>query len=82
MSELNQRINITVHYGHEQAADLRIPINVSVNQLIQAVTEALDIQADYTDSFQIRVTDKQLLLSDNQRVSDYPITNGDIIELI
>ncbi|WP_026571202.1 EsaB/YukD family protein [Sediminibacillus terrae] len=75
-------INVTMDFSKRINGggiyDLRIPSQLSVKQLLQYVMETLNLA--YEDSrSSIKVVTKDLLIADDDMVSDYPVTDGDIL---
>lgn len=61
--------------------DLRIPKHITVKQLIPMVMEILHIEQADTQAA-IKITTKKLVLSDDDYLADYPITDGDILVIL
>lgn len=76
-------INVTVDFTNwgEEARDLRIPVHQSVKALIINLTETLKINYQGT-KFCIKVRNKAILLSDDDKLTDFQVTNGDILEIL
>lgn len=83
-------INITLQTDRTQdhksvIQDLRIPNGLTVKQLLVQLidamgSESIDLIPDERNV--IRVVNKAIVLSDDDVLSDYPITNGDVIEVL
>lgn len=79
-------INVTIDLSRvmdkgENAYDLRIPIQLTVKQLIKNVMEALKLQENTIYST-IKVVNKNLLLADDDFLANYPVTDGDIFAIL
>ncbi|MBP1043041.1 secretion accessory protein EsaB/YukD [Vagococcus sp. BWB3-3] len=83
MSGKDEHINVTLNYQNGQlpAVDLRIPIKISIHQLIKEVNKIFGVE-NMTHKYQIKVKNKGILLDENQILKNYPVTNGDIIEIL
>lgn len=77
-------INVTIGFSKwsDSQYDLRIPVNQPLKQLLMNITETLNLGIDETSLFAVKVPAKELLLTDDDRLSDYPITNGDILVVL
>ncbi|MGK0551152.1 EsaB/YukD family protein [Enterococcus faecalis] len=83
MGETKEHVNITFMYEHsrEQAADLRIPRNITVYRLIRELNQIFGKQQE-VPKYQLKVKNKGLLLDEEKKLKDYPVTDGDIIEVL
>ncbi|WP_066074087.1 EsaB/YukD family protein [Neobacillus soli] len=74
-------INVTVDFCKwgEGQYDLRIPVHQPIKQLLANLIETLDLDVAKASLFALKVPAKQLLLTDDDRLIDYPVTNGDIL---
>lgn len=83
MAEQTEHINITLYFQRqpEKKVDLRIPKHISVYQLLKEINTIFQIEKQ-TAKYQIKVRNKGRLLDEEQKLSDYPITDGDIIEVL
>jgi uncharacterized ubiquitin-like protein YukD len=77
-------INVTVDFTKKQFGryDLRIPVHQPVKQLLANLTETLQINVDNESLYTVKVPAKSLLLTDDDRLSDYPVTDGDILVVL
>lgn len=79
-------INVTIDFrprvDGEKMYDLRIPIQVTVKQLLQNVMDTLNIEYDTSTRCSIKVITKNLLITDDDSLIDYPITDGDILVVL
>ncbi|MCK1205663.1 EsaB/YukD family protein [Streptococcus uberis] len=73
----NTHINITLIMG-EEARDLRIPVKITVKQLITELDGIFGRPLD-RNKYQLKVVNKGILLAENDVLARYPITNGDCI---
>ncbi|WP_099223954.1 EsaB/YukD family protein [Listeria costaricensis] len=77
-------IDVTVDLENWGAGqyDLRIPIHQPVKALIQNLAETLKIQPPDLSSCTIKTTNKAILLSDDDKLTDFQITSGDILKIL
>ncbi|HEK9103054.1 hypothetical protein KFD70_14535 [Bacillus pfraonensis] len=81
---IQTHINVTVdfHKWNGNTYDLRIPNHQSVKYLLKNLIETLNIEQYDTSNHVIKVVNKSLLLTDDDRLVDYQITDGDILQVI
>ena len=80
---MSKHINVTIKYvNDDKLHDLRVPTDMTVQQFIQVVTRALKISLLDDTNNKIRVVNKDLVLFDTQRIAEYPVSTGDIIEIL
>ncbi|WP_152655087.1 EsaB/YukD family protein [Oceanobacillus sp. CFH 90083] len=81
----NTHIDVTLDFQYKLAGglsyDLRIPIQITVKQLIPMIMETLYIEQADTQAV-IKIPTKNLLLSDDDYLEDFPVTNGDILVIL
>ena len=77
-------INVTLDFSKKQFGqyDLRIPVHQPVKQLLINLTETLRLNIDDKFLYTIKVPAKSLLLTDDDRLADYPVTDGDILVVL
>ncbi|WP_062050960.1 EsaB/YukD family protein [Bacillus sp. JCM 19034] len=77
-------INVTIDFQYWDGGvyDLRIPVQVTAKQLLLSVSDTLHIQQTDSSQYAIRVLTKKLLITDDDIVSHYPITDGDILQVL
>ncbi|MFD1850869.1 EsaB/YukD family protein [Oceanobacillus bengalensis] len=80
-THINVTIDLSQLMDGGACIDLRIPIHLSVKQLVKKVMEALNIADNETYST-IKVVNKNLLIADDDHLADYPVTDGDILVVI
>ncbi|MBO1002409.1 EsaB/YukD family protein [Pseudogracilibacillus auburnensis] len=80
----NVHINVTVDFTNwnDGMYDLRIPIQLTVKQLLLNLQETLEITMPESSLFATKIETKQLLLADDDSLIDYPVTDGDIIVVL
>jgi len=79
---MSTHVNITLNYcGENVGYDLRVPVALTTKQFIHTVSSALNHPVINKEIYRIRVVNKNLLLFDAQRLHDYPISDGDIVEI-
>jgi len=74
-------VNVTVDFSKWSKGryDVRIPAHQPIKQLLGNLIETLNLDITKVPLFAIKVPDKELLLTDDDRLVDYPVTNGDIL---
>lgn len=74
-------VNVTIDFSNwcKGRYDVRIPLHQPIKQLLGNLIEALNLEIDKAFLFAIKVTEKELLLADDDRLVDHPVTNGDIL---
>jgi len=74
-------VNVTVDFSKwcKGSYDVRIPLHQPIKQLLGNLIETLQLDLDKAALFAIKVADKELLLADDDRLVDHPVTNGDIL---
>ncbi|GAE94505.1 secretion accessory protein EsaB/YukD [Gracilibacillus boraciitolerans JCM 21714] len=81
----NSHIDVTIDFresGLADSYDLKIPVHISVKQLLQDVMAALKISDIQEVKSVIKVKTKGLVLADDDMLIDYPVTNGDILTVL
>lgn len=73
-------INITLHHGGK-VSDLRIPVRIEVRKLIKELDNIFGESLD-RKKYQLHVVNKGLILDEGKYLSDYPLTTGDIVEIV
>lgn len=76
-----EHINITLMLKNGNQVDLRIPIFISAAALVHQLESIFHLEKK-EGMKQIKVRTKGLVLTEDQQLYDYPITDGDIIEII
>lgn len=77
-------IDVTIdfsNWGHHRY-DLRIPTQLSVKLLLLNLMETLKIERTEESLCAMKITTKDLLLTDEDRLIDYPVSDGDILEVL
>lgn len=74
-------INVTIDFSNwgDGPYDLRIPVHQPVKPLLLNLAETLNIDITNKAFFALKVPTKDLLLSDDDSMLDYPVTDGDIL---
>lgn len=78
-------IDVTIDFtraGNGGTYDLRIPIQVTVKQLLLDVVETLKLDQLKNSRCAIKVITKGLLLADDDMLTDYPVTDGDVLTVL
>lgn len=80
----NTHINITIDFQNwdDGMYDLRIPIHQTIKQLLLNLQETLKVVMPNEHLFIVKITTKQLLLADEDLLSDYPVADGDILVVL
>lgn len=81
----NSHVDVTIDftaYGAGGSYDLRIPVQVSVKQLLLDVAEILKMGTFDGSHSAIKVITKSLVLADDDMLLDYPVTDGDILTVL
>lgn len=73
-------INITLHHGGK-VSDLRIPVRIEVRKLIKELDNIFGESLE-RKKYQLHVVNKGLILDEGKYLSDYPLTTGDIVEIV
>ncbi|MTD40440.1 secretion accessory protein EsaB/YukD [Erwinia sp. CPCC 100877] len=83
MADNQEHINITLLFQEQmnKKMDLRIPNNITVYRFIRELNQIFNKEKNLK-KYQIKVSNKGLLLDEEKKLKDYPITNGDIIEVL
>jgi uncharacterized ubiquitin-like protein YukD len=83
MADNQEHINITLLYQEQsdKTMDLRIPKNITVYRFIRELNQIFNREKNLK-KYQIKVLNKGLLLDEEKKLKDYPITSGDIIEVL
>lgn len=74
-------INITMDFSNwnNQQYDLRIPIQLTVKQLLLNLMETLDIPMPEQSMFVVKVRTKHILLADDDYLHHFPVNDGDVL---
>lgn len=80
----DSHVNVTIDFTNWGGSlyDLRIPIQLTVKQLILQLQEIVPNDKGNLPRFTCKVTTKALLLADDDYLDDYPITDGDVLVLL
>ena len=79
---MSTHVNITLNYYNEDVTyDLRVPVALTTKQFIHTVSNALNHPVTNQEIYRIRIVNKNLLLFDTQRLHEYSISDGDIVEI-
>ncbi len=77
---MKQHINVTLIYKG-QMIDVRIPVKIEIRRFIREMDRIFQYSGERT-KFQIRVINKALILDEGKWLFHYPVTSGDIIEIM
>ncbi|HGC9731623.1 TPA: EsaB/YukD family protein [Streptococcus agalactiae] len=76
---MNTHINITLDMG-ETSKDLRIPLKISVKQLVMEL-DSIFSRTERRTKYQLRVINKGILLGENDILAHHLVTTGDRIRI-
>lgn len=82
MTHINVTVDFSKRIQNGQQIDLRIPIQLTVKQLIPYIMETLNLDYSTNSKSVIKVTTKNLLLADEDHLTDFPVTDGDILQIL
>lgn len=77
---MNQHINITL-LSKGKEIDLRIPSKIEVRKLVKEL-DGIFGQAQPRRKYELRVKNKGLILDEGKVLAHYPVTTGDILEIV
>ncbi|MFB5198011.1 EsaB/YukD family protein [Neobacillus sp. KR4-4] len=74
-------VNVTVDFSRwgQGQYDVRIPAHQPMKQLLVNLAESLKLDLARAPLFAVKLSNKELLLADDDRLIDYPVTNGDLL---
>jgi uncharacterized ubiquitin-like protein YukD len=77
-------INISIDFSNWHGAyyDLRIPIQLTIKQLLLNLAENLDVPLPKRAKFAVKITTKGMLLADDDYLVDFPVTDGDVFVVL
>lgn len=77
----NTHINVTINFSNWGGPeyDLRIPVHQPVKQLLLNLVETLKLDLTKVSLCAIKIPTKDLLLTDDDRLIDYQVSDGDIL---
>ncbi|WP_010532265.1 EsaB/YukD family protein [Lentibacillus jeotgali] len=81
----DSHIDVTVDFsdcGIGGTYDLRIPVQLSVKQLLIDLIDTLKIGRLDSSRCAVKVITKGLVLADDDMLIDYPVTDGDILTVL
>lgn len=84
MMAKSSHINVTIDFQNWGGGiyDLRIPVQLTVKQLLLSVSDSLHLQRSELSLCAIKVLTKKLLITDDDVLNNYPITDGDILQVL
>ncbi len=82
--QLNSHVDVTFDFSNwgGNMYDLRIPRYQTVKQLLINLEQTIPVPVPENQSFIIKVLTKNIVLAADDELSDYPVTNGDILAVI
>lgn len=74
-------VNVTVDFSKWSKGryDVRIPVQQPIKLLLVNLAETLNLDIAKAPLFAVKIPNKELLLTDDDRLVDYPVTNGDFL---
>ena len=79
-------INVTVDFSKRinngKQYDLRIPVQLNVKQLLQYLMDTLNLDYSVNSRSVIKVLTKNLLIADDDNLTDFPVTDGDVLLIL
>lgn len=83
MADSKDHINITLFYqgNRENRMDLRMPNTITVYKFIRELNQIFNRNKELK-KYQLKVVNKGLILDEEKRLNDFPVTTGDIIEVL
>ncbi|COE76886.1 MULTISPECIES: EsaB/YukD family protein [Bacillus cereus group] len=81
---IQTHINVTVDFNkwNGNTYDLRIPNHQSIKYLLKNLLDTLKIDNHEGAHFVMKVKNKSIVLTDNDRLIDHQITDGDILQVL
>ncbi|AND07576.1 EsaB/YukD family protein [Bacillus thuringiensis] len=81
---IQTHINVTVDFNkwNGNTYDLRIPNHQSIKYLLKNLLDTLKIDNHEGSHFVIKVKNKSIVLTDNDRLIEHQITDGDILQVL
>ena len=77
---MEQHINITLLSG-DTKMDMRIPCTLEIRKLLRELDQILG-KTDARKKYELRIKNKGLILDEGKVLSNYPVTTGDILEIV
>jgi uncharacterized ubiquitin-like protein YukD len=79
-------INVTVDFSKRipngKQYDLRIPVQLTVKQLLQYIMDTLNVDYSSNSRCVVKVLTKNLLITDDDYLTDFPVTDGDVLHIL
>ncbi|ASS89165.1 EsaB/YukD family protein [Aeribacillus pallidus] len=74
-------INVTVDFSKwgKGRYDVRIPAHQPIKQLLSNLNESLRLELPNYSLFAVKIPTKELLLADDDQISEFLVANGDIL---
>lgn len=74
-------INVTVDFSGKSCGtyDVRIPVHQPIKQLLANLVETLNLELDISELYAVKIPEKELLLTDDDRLVNFSVTTGDIL---
>lgn len=78
---VDTHVNVTVDFSKWEKGqyDVRIPVHQPIKLLLVNLAETLNLELTDASLFAVKIPQKELLLTDDDRLIDYPVANGDIL---
>ncbi|EUJ33944.1 YukD family protein [Listeria floridensis FSL S10-1187] len=77
-------INVTVDFTRwgQPTYDLRIPLHQTVRALILNLANTLNLERPNGSTCAIKAVNKGILLSDDDKLTDHHIADGDVLQIL
>lgn len=82
--KVQSHVNVTFDFSNWGGGvyDLRIPRYQTVKQLLINLEQTIPIPVPEKQTFIIKVLTKNIVLAADDELSNYPVTNGDILAVL
>ncbi len=78
---MSEHLNVTVVFGEQRFLDLRVPSHLPIEKFIEHICETVHAQHE-ANHFCVKVVGKELLLRDDDLLVDFPVCDGDILQVL
>ncbi len=82
--KVESHVNVTFDFSRWGGGqfDLRIPRYQTVKQLLLNIEQTIPLPVPKEQTFIIKVVTKNIVLASDDELSQYPVTNGDILAVL
>lgn len=81
-THINVTFDLSRRFPDGGKYDLRIPVQLNVKQLLLYVMDTLNIDYSLDARSVIKVTTKNLVIADDDHLTNFPITDGDVFVVL